>query len=119
MDDESAIRDLVTEMLKNIGYSVVTTCNCHEAIAAYRQAREKGEDFDIVILDLTIPGGPGGKKAVKEILQINPEAKVIVASGYAEDPVMSRCEEYGFKGIITKPYTLEELQKVLETTMAS
>ncbi|MBE9487352.1 MAG: PAS domain S-box protein, partial [Chloroflexi bacterium] len=119
MDDESAIRDLVTELLKNIGYSVATTGNCHEAIAAYKQAREKGEDFDIVILDLTIPGGPGGEKAVKEILQINPEAKVIVASGYAEDPVMSRYAEYGFKGVITKPFSLGELQKVLETTMAS
>ncbi|MFA6810515.1 MAG: response regulator, partial [Desulfoplanes sp.] len=83
----------------------------------YKQARDAGVPFDAVIMDLTIPGGLGGKEAVQELLQMAPEARAIVSSGYAEDPILSHFEEYGFKGMITKPYTMQELQTVLHKVL--
>ena len=119
MDDEEIILDLVSEMLKNLGHTACTAIDVNEAVARYRDAMSSENNFDLVILDLTIPGGPGGQQAVKEILDINPQAKVIVASGYAEDPVMAHCTDYGFKGVISKPYSFEELQKVLQETLSA
>jgi len=79
---------------------------------------EAGESFDVVIMDLTIPGGIGGKKTIKEILSIDPEARCVVSSGYANDPVMSKYADFGFKGVIEKPYSksnfLDLVRKVLE-----
>ena len=75
----------------------------------YRKAKESGQTFDVVIMDLTIPGGMGGKEAVQELLAYDPEAVAIVSSGYCNDPIMSNCEEYGFKGIVKKPFRIEEL----------
>ncbi len=75
---------------------------------------ETGLPFDFVILDLTIPGGMGGKKAIKKILQIDPKAKVIVSSGYSNDPVMANYKEYGFSGVIAKQFQLKNLQKTIK-----
>ena len=76
---------------------------------------ETGLPFDFVILDLTIPGGMGGKEAIKKILQIDPKAKVIVSSGYSNDPVMANYKEYGFSGVIAKPFQLKNLQKAINS----
>ncbi len=80
---------------------------------------ESGEPFDAVILDLTIPGGMGGKEAIKELLQIDPKIKAIVSSGYYNDPVMSNYKEYGFSGIVAKPYKIDELSETLKKVMSS
>jgi len=113
MDDEEIVRDIVENMLKYIGYRVVTANDGIEAIERYREAKELGEPFDAIIMDLTIPGGVGGKEAIKKIREFDPDVKSIVSSGYSNDPIMSHYEEYGFKGVISKPYRIEELSEVL------
>ena len=81
--------------------------------AMYRQAMADGAPFDVVIMDLTVPGGIGGKDAIKALLAMDPQAKAIVSSGYADDPVMANYADYGFKDIAIKPYTPNELRTVL------
>ena len=117
MDDDEMVRNIATEMLNIIGFSVETAVDGKQAFEMYKQALEAGELFAVVIMDLTIPGGIGGKEAIKEILAIDPDAKVIVSSGYADDPVMAHFADYGFKGIAAKPYTLRTLQEVLGQVM--
>ena len=74
---------------------------------------DAGTPFDLVIMDLTIPGGIGGKEAIKSLMAIDPQVKSIVSSGYADDPVMANHAEYGFKGIVAKPYTKSELLEAI------
>jgi CheY-like chemotaxis protein len=76
-----------------------------------------GVAFDIVILDLTVPGGMGGSEAINKILQIDPDAKVIVSSGYSNDPVMANYKEHGFSGIITKPFLLKNLKDTIRSIL--
>ncbi|MCX7001994.1 MAG: PAS domain S-box protein [bacterium] len=113
MDDEQEIHGIVTKMLARGGYSVATASGGQEAIARYQQAREAGAPFDVVIMDLTIPGGIGGQAAIKILLALDPEARVIVSSGYADDPVMANPVNYGFKGAVPKPYTKKDLCEVI------
>jgi DNA-binding NarL/FixJ family response regulator len=80
----------------------------------YKQARQDDSPFDVVIMDLTIPGGMGGKEALSKLLEIDPSVKAIVSSGYANDPIMSNFEQYGFAGVVPKPYKIEDLSTVLE-----
>jgi DNA-binding NarL/FixJ family response regulator len=84
------------------------------AIEAYKKAGEAGQPYDFVIMDLTIPGGMGGKEAVLELRKSYPEAKVLVSSGYSDDPVVSEHKEHGFDGVLCKPYKLEELSNTLK-----
>ena len=117
MDDNEAIRMVVSEMLETMGFASETGSNGDQTIKMYMQAMDNDEPFDAVIMDLTIPGGMGGKEAVHELLMIDPKACVIVSSGYADDPVLAYYKEYGFKGIITKPYTMGNLKKVLKKVL--
>jgi CheY-like chemotaxis protein len=117
MDDETMIRELMTAMLKGLGFSSSTAADGKEALQVYRQAMDAGTPFDAVIMDLTIPGGMGGKETIQELLNMDPKARAIVSSGYAEDPILSHFEEYGFKGMLTKPYAMQELQKVLHNVL--
>gem|GEM_PF-5060240 len=117
MDDEEPLRKIVALMLQACGYAVVTAPDGQAAIAQYRQARAAGAPFDAVIMDLTVPGGLGGEEAVKDILAMEPRAKVIVSSGYADDPVLANYADYGFSGIVVKPYTKRELQEVLSRVL--
>jgi PAS domain S-box-containing protein len=113
MDDEAVIRDVVGEMLTSLGYEVDFAIEGDEAIGMYRKAKESGEPFGAVIMDLTIPGGMGGKEAVKKLLEIDPGVKVIVSSGYYNDPIMANFRNYGFSGVINKPYTITDLGAML------
>jgi len=117
MDDEEIIRDVTSKMLKRLGYYVQTVSDGSQAIDLYKQSIDAGEPFDIILMDLTVPGGMGGKESVKEILKIDPMATVVVSTGYAEDPVIINYSEYGFKGIIIKPYILSKLEKVLNQVL--
>ncbi|MCX7002013.1 MAG: response regulator, partial [bacterium] len=117
MDDEPSICAIVARMLKSSGCTVVAAADGDEAIAQYQQAQAAGTPFDVVIMDLTIPGGMGGEDAVKQLLALDPHARVIVSSGYADDPVMAHYADYGFKGIAAKPYTLNELRAVLQQVL--
>ncbi|MCK5063770.1 MAG: response regulator, partial [Candidatus Fermentibacteraceae bacterium] len=113
MDDEEIIRRISTDMLKECGFTVDTAVDGKEAIEKYISAEKEGDAFDIVIMDLTIPGSMGGKEAVRKLLAIDSEAKVIVSSGYFMDPVMANYSEYGFKGRLAKPYKMKNLKKEL------
>ena len=117
MDDEKIIRQVTKEMLEKNGYQVETADGGKQAIEMYEQSMNASLPFDAVIMDITIPGGIGGKEAIKKILVIDPEAKVIVSSGYSDNPVMSNYAHYGFKGTIAKPYTTGKLQEVLNQVL--
>lgn len=113
MDDEEIVRQIGGEMLNHIGYEVEFARDGSEAIEAFEKARNLGDPFDVVIMDLTVPGGMGGEETVKKMLELDPRTKAVVSSGYSNDPVMSRFKEYGFKGVIAKPYKIRELSKIL------
>ena len=113
MDDEEVILDVMEEMLSKLGYDVEVAKDGNEAITLYMKAEESGQVFTFVILDLTVRGGMGGEFAIQKILQINPHAKVVVASGYNNNPVLMDYRKYGFKGCITKPFTIENLKNML------
>ncbi|HEY7545498.1 MAG TPA: response regulator, partial [Blastocatellia bacterium] len=98
MDDEERIRTVTGQILRMLGYEAEIAPNGQEAVEMYRQAMEAGVPFSAVILDLTIPGGMGGKEAIKKLLEIDPDVKAIVSSGYSNDPIMTRFREYGFSG---------------------
>ena len=113
MDDEKMVRDISTEMLKSCGYSVDTAVDGEEALKKYIHAAKNDTPFDIVIMDLTIHGGMGGKETINRLLTIDPEAKAIVSSGYSTDPIMAKYKEYGFKGRVTKPFQIKDLKKAI------
>ncbi len=117
MDDEELVRDVAGEMLGHLRHQVLTVQDGEEALRVYKEQRQAGTPFDLVIMDLTIPGGMGGKDAVKKLLAIDPEAKVVVASGYSNDPVMANYLEYGFMATMVKPFTVEELRKTIENVL--
>jgi two-component system cell cycle sensor histidine kinase/response regulator CckA len=104
-------------MLSRLGYEVEWVPGGRRAIKAYQDAMAAGRSFDAVIMDLTVPGGMGGKEAVAHILELDPRARVIVSSGYSSDPVMANCRDYGFKGVIAKPYTFREIAYLLKQVM--
>ncbi len=113
MDDEEMIRSIAHEMLTHLGFHVVLAKDGAESIDFYKKEMETDTPFDFVIMDLTVPGGMGGKEAIKKILQIEPKAKVIVSSGYSNDPIIANFMDYGFSGAIVKPFQLKNLQEVI------
>ncbi len=117
MDDEKHVRDLAAEILSRLGYEVTTSIDGSETIELYRDAMTSEEPFNAVILDLTVPGSMGGREAIQELIEIDPEIKAIVSSGYSNDPVMAYFREYGFRGVIAKPYRALELSAVLYRVM--
>ncbi|MDQ1328612.1 MAG: hypothetical protein QG641_1897, partial [Candidatus Poribacteria bacterium] len=119
MDDEENIRYLAYEMLSNMGYEVISAISGFEAMELYRNAIESECPFDAVIMDLTIPGGLGGKETLKKIAEIDPDVKAIVSSGYSDDPVMSDFHKYGFKDFIAKPYKTSELSEVVHRVITN
>lgn len=119
MDDEDYIRTLVESMLNYLGYSVSTASDGETALNLYKDAKESGDPYDIVIIDLTIRGGMGGKDAIKRLLEYDKNAKAIVSSGYSNDPLMSNYQEYGFKGVLSKPYKIEDLNDILNRLLKS
>lgn len=104
-------------MLSRAGHEVLQAENGYVAIELYNEYHKNNRAIDIIIMDLTIPGGMGGKDAVGEILKINPDAKVVVASGYSNDPVMAHYQDYGFKASIAKPFQLAELNKLINEVL--
>jgi PAS domain S-box-containing protein len=116
MDDEADIRESVGRMLCYLGYEVCFAADGSEAIEMYLEAN-KTTPFDLIVMDLTVKGGMGGKDAISELMTIDPEVKAIISSGYSDDPVMSNYQVYGFKGVVKKPYTIEELSKVIHKTI--
>jgi PAS domain S-box-containing protein len=114
MDDEEIVRDIATEVLNFMGYEVDTCADGREAVERFRAARENNVPLSAVILDLTIPGGMGGKEAAARILEIDPDAVLIVSSGYSNDPVVANFRKYGFSGVVPKPFDAEGLARELK-----
>ncbi|MDO9042321.1 MAG: PAS domain S-box protein [Desulfocapsaceae bacterium] len=113
MDDEEMVRDIAKAILLMLGHDVILAANGDEAVELYKKECDSGKPFDIIIMDLTIPGGMGGESAVQEILAINPEAKVIVSSGYSNDPVMAHYQDYGFSAAIVKPFEVQDIMNAI------
>ncbi|PZR77079.1 MAG: hybrid sensor histidine kinase/response regulator [Chthoniobacterales bacterium] len=119
VDDEEAIRELVDFTLTHLGYEVATAESARAGVEIYRERLATGRRFDAVILDLTLPGGMGGREALKQLLEIDTTVNAIVSSGYATDATMSRYQDYGFRGVIAKPYEAADLGRVVRETILS
>jgi PAS domain S-box-containing protein len=119
VDDEDAIRDLVEFTLTRLGYEVSQAATALQGVDLYQDKLRTGKRFDLVILDLTLPGGMGGKEALKKLIEIDPTVNAIVSSGYATDATMSRYQDFGFRGVIAKPYEAAELGKIVHEVIES
>jgi two-component system cell cycle sensor histidine kinase/response regulator CckA len=117
MDDDENIRQICFHMLSQLGYDVVTTSDGTEAIEMYKKAKDGNQPFDIVIMDLVVQDGMGGKEAIRRLREFDPKVKAIVSSGYSNDEVMSQFHKFGFKDAISKPYRMREISKILEKVL--
>ena len=113
MDDEETIRRGMSEVLTRLGHSITLAADGEEAVRLYQQRLASGRKFDVVILDLTVPGGVGGYEAMARLRQLDPGIRAIASSGYSDNPVMARAAELGFAGILPKPYTPSELSDAI------
>ena len=109
------LRELSSQILSHLGYEVTTCINGEEAIERYMSSKDSGDPYLAVIMDLTIPGGMGGKEAAQNILTYDPSAKLIVSSGYSNDLALSDYGNYGFCGAVVKPYKVSELADTLDS----
>ena len=114
VDDYKTMLRIIRNLLAELGFkNVDEASDGSEALEKYAQAMKTKKPFDAVIMDLTVPGGMGGKDAIKKLLEIDPEVKVIVSSGYATDTIMSEYKKYGFTAVIAKPYSVSQLEETL------
>lgn len=118
MDDEARIRDMLGRMLSHFGYELAFAKDGAEAIALYDEAKRRGAPFDVVIMDLIVPGAMGGKEAIRKLHEVDPSACAIVSSGYSNDPIMADFQGFGFCDAVAKPYRHEELRQVLHRVMS-
>jgi signal transduction histidine kinase/ActR/RegA family two-component response regulator/putative methionine-R-sulfoxide reductase with GAF domain len=117
MDDEEEVREVAEGILKTIGCEITQAKDGSEAVELFLNASETGQPFDVVILDLTVSGGMGGKETIKKLLEIDKSVKAIVSTGYYNDPVMTEYRKFGFLGALNKPYKLQELSELLEAVI--
>jgi len=115
MDDEEQVRDLAGQILEHLGYDVEFARDGAEAIELFRSGLASGTPYDLVVLDLTVPGGMGGREAMENILAINPMVKAVVSSGYVNDAIVRDYRKYGFSGVVAKPYSIEQFRRVIES----
>lgn len=123
MDDEEMLRSVVSRMLEIMGYDVVSAADGDEALRFYIEASESGSRFDAVILDLSVQKGMGGREAAAKLIEYDPNVIALVSSGFVGDTVLQNYRDFGFRGVIPKPYTSDELRdglsKVLVPRVAS
>jgi len=119
MDDEEPIRELVEMTLGMLRHEVVATPDGDAFLAAHAAAQAAGRPFDVAILDLTIPGGMGGKEAIRRLRECDQTIRAIVSSGYSNDPVMAQCMDYGFDAVLPKPYQVKDLILLVQQLGAS
>jgi len=117
MDDNVIIRNAAGRGLSRLGYEVQYASNGEEAIALYTQAKESQCAFDVVIMDLAIQGGMGGKETITQLRRIDMHVKAIVSSGYAHDPAVLEYEKHGFHGVLAKPYNMKDLAAALRKVL--
>jgi CheY-like chemotaxis protein len=113
MDDEVMVRDISLQFLTHLGYDAEAVPDGDSALESYQKAIKTDKPFNLVIMDLTIPGGMGGKEAIQKLKEYDPNVKAIVSSGYSNDPVLSNYKRFGFEAVLTKPYKLETLSSTV------
>ena len=118
MDDDQSIREVARDMLEQLGYHAECVADGDAAVARYRKRRDEGEPYAAVIMDLTVRGGTGGKDAIVSLREIDPQVKAVVSSGYSDDPVLANCREYGFSSVLVKPYSRQQMSRVLHELLA-
>ena len=114
MDDEEIIRDVTHEILQFLNYEVLSVRDGIEAVDLYKKEKMSGYPFDMVILDLSIPNGMGGKETIELLRNYDPEVKAVISSGFTDDPVVKDFSNYGFSERLTKPYNIREMKNLLE-----
>jgi PAS domain S-box-containing protein len=119
MDDEPLVRDFLVRALGRLGFHVKAVEDGRQAIETYKAARAEGVPFDLVIMDLTIAEGMGGEEAIRRLLAVDPDARAVVSSGYSDSPVMAEHARYGFRGVLAKPYKIEDVERVILEALSS
>jgi CheY-like chemotaxis protein len=117
MDDEESVQQLARLMLHKVGCRVEVARDGNETVRLYEEARSSGQPFDAVILDLTIPGSMGGRETIRRLREIDPKVKAIVSSGFSTDSAMLNFRDYGFCGVVLKPYRRDDLIRVLHEVL--
>jgi PAS domain S-box-containing protein len=117
MDDEASIRQMAAILMRRLGLEVVMVTDGVEAVEQFGAAKAQGRPFSLVVMDLTVPGGMGGREALVRLREIDPGVRAVVSSGYSSDPVLSNYRDYGFCGVITKPYDVEKFSRVIVETL--
>ena len=117
IEDEEPVRRLTAKLLAKLGYRVTATNDGEQAMQAYHKAREAGDEFDVVITDLTLRGGIGGREIAAAILAANPDARVVVTSGFFDQPLLNEYRENGFRGALRKPYLIQDLQCAVQKAL--
>lgn len=119
MDDEPGVRTMLARMLERLGYQVTATAEGAEAVQSYSEAQQQGRPIDLVILDLTVPGGMGGEQAFRQILALDPGARGVVSSGYSDNPVMANFKSHGFVAALPKPFGIDQLGETLAQVLSN
>ncbi len=117
MDDDDVVRNMTVQRLVRLGYESEGALNGEEALSKFQAARDSGKPFDVVILDLIVQGGMGGREAIAALRKMDPGVKAILTSGHAADPVLTNFWEYGFSGVVRKPFVIKELGVVIRQVL--
>jgi PAS domain S-box-containing protein len=117
MDDEAGILETTSDILRHLGYTVTTAQDGEEAVVRFEEALKEGKPYDGVILDLTVPGRMGGEETFNRLRELDPAVKVVVSSGYLNDPVVRDPKRFGLFGSIGKPYRIDELSRILQNLL--
>lgn len=117
MDDEELVRTVAGKMLEFLGYQAILAKDGEEAVSLYESHRNQGGGFDAVILDWLVPNGMDGFRTLEALLRVDPSAKCILSSGYAEQDAEGQRSMAGFSGVISKPYELKTLQAILDSVL--
>jgi CheY-like chemotaxis protein len=117
MDDEQIVLDMTREILKFLDYDVMVAKEGREAIDLFKKEKAAGVPFDVVILDLSVRSGLGGKETIEELRRIDPRVKSVISSGFMDDPVVRDFSSHGFDERLTKPYKIPDLKNILEQLM--
>jgi CheY-like chemotaxis protein len=117
MDDEEGILDLTSALLAHFGYRCSVARDGEEAIALYKQASAQNDPFAVVIMDLTISEGLGGRETIARLHEFDPFVKAVISSGYDMDPMVTDFRNYGFTGTLTKPYTAQDMSEIIKKVL--
>lgn len=117
MDDEQIILDVTGEILAFLKYDVMSAKDGQAAVDLYKKEKDAGSPFDVVILDLSVPHGMGGKETISMLRSVDPDVKAVVSSGYTNDPVVQDFSRYGFCERLTKPYNINAMKNLLDNVI--